>query len=87
MVNSGIYVIVFGMALSIALVVGPIAEALGKRYKVISVLGGRRVNDADSRGVSQDLAVYACFYRSRLRCCWRNICLCRIFLIHMRISV
>src|SRR5258708_5215342 len=41
---------VFVMALSIALVAGPIADALGKRFKIVSVMGGRRVNDADSRG-------------------------------------
>ena len=53
MVDSGIFVLVFVMALSIALIVGPIADALGKRYKIVSVMGGRRVNDADSRGVSK----------------------------------
>ncbi len=53
MVDSGIFVLVFVMALSISLIVGPIADALGKRYKIVSVMGGRRVNDADSRGVSK----------------------------------
>ncbi|MBI1276970.1 MAG: undecaprenyl/decaprenyl-phosphate alpha-N-acetylglucosaminyl 1-phosphate transferase [Anaerolineaceae bacterium] len=53
MVDSGIFVLVFVMALSIALIVGPIADALGKRYKIVSIMGGRRVNDADARGVSK----------------------------------
>ncbi|MCA0453084.1 MAG: undecaprenyl/decaprenyl-phosphate alpha-N-acetylglucosaminyl 1-phosphate transferase [Chloroflexi bacterium] len=51
------------MALSIALIVGPIADALGKRFKIVSIMGGRRVNDADARGVSKlgGLVIFASF--------------------------
>lgn len=63
MVDSSIFVMVFGMALSIALIVGPIADALGKRFKIVSIMGGRRVNDADARGVSKlgGLVIFASF--------------------------
>ncbi len=63
MVDSGIFVLVFVMALSIALIVGPIADVLGKRYKIVSIMGGRRVNDADSRGVSKlgGLVIFSAF--------------------------
>jgi len=62
-VDSSIFVMVFGMALSIALIVGPIADALGKRFKIVSIMGGRRVNDADARGVSKlgGLVIFASF--------------------------
>lgn len=63
MIDSGMFVLVFALAISSALLVVPIADKLGKRYKIVSMMGGRRVNDVDSRGVSKlgGLVIYVSF--------------------------
>lgn len=57
------FIIVFGLSLSITLILTPLADYLGHRFKVITVPGGRRVNEGDKRQVSKlgGLALYGGF--------------------------
>lgn len=51
--DPGPYLLVFIFAFSIAILLAPVADWLGRRFKIVSVAGGRRVNEADIRGVSK----------------------------------
>ncbi|HEX2908045.1 MAG TPA: MraY family glycosyltransferase [Phototrophicaceae bacterium] len=51
--NPWVFVIVFTLALSLALVLTPLVIYLGKRYGVVSIAGGRRQNEGDKRGVAK----------------------------------
>lgn len=57
------FAIVFGLALSLTLILTPIANYLGHRFKIITVPGGRRQNEGDKRKVSKlgGLALYGGF--------------------------
>lgn len=63
MAQTAAFLIVFVLALSISLILVPAAERLGQRLKIISVPGGRRVNEGDKRGVSKlgSIALYISF--------------------------
>lgn len=50
-ITTGAYLIVFGLALGLALILTPLAIWLGRRYGIIAKIGGRRVNEGDMRGV------------------------------------
>lgn len=47
------FILVFLLSLSIALALVPLADRLGRRYKIVAVSGGRRLNEVDQRGVSK----------------------------------
>ena len=51
MAATGVFVIVFGLALSLALILTPVAIYLGRRFRITSMAGGRRLNEGDLRGV------------------------------------
>lgn len=57
------FAIVFLMAFGITLALIPVMDVLGKRWNIVSRAGGRRLNEADFRGVSKlgGLAVFAGF--------------------------
>jgi UDP-GlcNAc:undecaprenyl-phosphate/decaprenyl-phosphate GlcNAc-1-phosphate transferase len=57
------FVIVFALALSITLVLTPLADGLGRRYGIVARVGGRRQSEGDKRGVSKlgGLAIYGGF--------------------------
>lgn len=59
----GAYLIVFTLAFVITMLLVPLADWLGRRYRVISRAGGRRINEGDLRQVSKlgGLAIYAGF--------------------------
>jgi len=62
-IETGNFVIVFVLAIGIALAVIPFADWLGKRYRIVSMMGGRRQNEVDQRGVSKlgGLALFLSF--------------------------
>ncbi len=53
MSNTPVFLIVFFLALGIALTVTPLVERLGRRMKIVSMPGGRRINEGDQRQVSK----------------------------------
>lgn len=53
MAASSAYIIVFALALGLALALAPLAIRLGQRYKIVSVAGGRHQTEGDKRGVSK----------------------------------
>jgi UDP-GlcNAc:undecaprenyl-phosphate GlcNAc-1-phosphate transferase len=46
-----VFIMVFALALSLALALAPLAVYLGRRFGIISIAGGRRINEGDRRGV------------------------------------
>jgi hypothetical protein len=49
----GIFLTVFIIALAIALALNPILDRLGRRWGIVSIPGGRRINEGDVRRVSK----------------------------------
>jgi UDP-GlcNAc:undecaprenyl-phosphate GlcNAc-1-phosphate transferase len=62
------FVIVFALALSITLILTPLADYLGRRYNIVAAPGGRRQSEGDKRRVSKlgGLALYGGFVISVL---------------------
>lgn len=48
-----VFLIVFGLSLTTALILLPLADWLGRRYNIVSRPGGRRVNEGDRKRVSK----------------------------------
>lgn len=48
-----VFIIVFVLALSLALLLAPLAVYLGRRWGITAKPGGRRINEGDQRGVSK----------------------------------
>jgi UDP-GlcNAc:undecaprenyl-phosphate/decaprenyl-phosphate GlcNAc-1-phosphate transferase len=51
--DLGIFLIVFILALAIALALNPLLDRLGRRWGIVAIPGGRRMNEGDARGVSK----------------------------------
>jgi UDP-GlcNAc:undecaprenyl-phosphate/decaprenyl-phosphate GlcNAc-1-phosphate transferase len=51
--DPGLFLIVFIIALAIALALNPILDRLGRRWGIVAIPGGRRINEGDTRGVSK----------------------------------
>jgi UDP-GlcNAc:undecaprenyl-phosphate/decaprenyl-phosphate GlcNAc-1-phosphate transferase len=52
-IDSSTLVLVFIIALNIALITTPLAVRLGRRWGIVAIPGGRRQSEADQRGVSK----------------------------------
>jgi UDP-GlcNAc:undecaprenyl-phosphate/decaprenyl-phosphate GlcNAc-1-phosphate transferase len=50
-VITGAYLIVFALALGLALLLTPLAIWMARRFGVVAAAGGRRINEGDRRGV------------------------------------
>ncbi len=53
MADWGIFLIVFILALAIALALNPLLDRLGRRWGIVTIPGGRRINEGDARRVSK----------------------------------
>ncbi len=53
MADTSAFILVFVLALSLALLLAPLADRLGQRFKIIAVPGGRHQSEGDRRGVSK----------------------------------
>jgi UDP-GlcNAc:undecaprenyl-phosphate GlcNAc-1-phosphate transferase len=49
----GVFLIVFILSLGIALLLNPLLERLGRRWGIVSIPGGRRINEGDVKRVSK----------------------------------
>jgi UDP-GlcNAc:undecaprenyl-phosphate GlcNAc-1-phosphate transferase len=49
----GVFLIVFILALGIALLLNPVMARLGRRWGIVSIPGGRRINEGDVKRVSK----------------------------------
>jgi UDP-GlcNAc:undecaprenyl-phosphate GlcNAc-1-phosphate transferase len=49
----GVFVIVFALALGIALLVNPFLDRMGRRWGIVSIPGGRRTSEGDVKRVSK----------------------------------
>lgn len=62
-VEISAYIIVFSLAFALTLLLIPIADFIGKRLKIVSKAGGRRLNEGDYKHISKlgGLAIYGGF--------------------------
>lgn len=62
------FLLVFGLALSVTLLLVPLADWLGRRFGITAKFGGRRQSEADSRRVSKmgGIALYGGFVTAAL---------------------
>jgi UDP-GlcNAc:undecaprenyl-phosphate/decaprenyl-phosphate GlcNAc-1-phosphate transferase len=51
--DTGAFVLIFVLSLSLALLFAPFAERLGRRYRIVAAAGGRHQSEGDRRGVSK----------------------------------